>query len=140
MPTVYATAADVEADQGTDLYLYIADRDADGVADEAAVNASIARASSLVDGYVARYLVNGQLPVVPLWLHQAAIDLTVYDLVESPTESQTKKRDEAMQALRDVAAGRLLLGVPETDSQMESEMEVVACDQVFSRYSTAGIL
>jgi len=141
MPTVYATAADVQEDLGENLYGDLADRDGDGSAETTAVDLALANASSTIDGYIAgRLPVGGELAVVPAWLKKVAIDLTVHDLAETPSEGQVKKYDEAMKMLRDCARGLLELGVPIPTAQAEGEVDFDGPDRVMSREQTSRML
>lgn len=141
MPTAYATAADVEEDLGADLYRALADRDGDGSADDSAVDAALAAAGSVIDGYIARKLpASGTLPTIPAWLKQAAIDLAVYDLAETPSEAQKNKHDAAIRKLEAVAAGRMSLGVPLATNQLDDDVEFESADHVMTREGLAGIL
>jgi phage gp36-like protein len=141
MPTVYVTPEELEEHLGEDEFLALTDRDADGGSDTAAVSSALSKASALVDGYISRKLpASGVLPVVPEWLKQATIDLAVYYIVDFATDTQEKKHDDALRVLRDVAAGRLDLGVPLASSQLEAEIEILSPEHVMCRDSLGRIL
>lgn len=141
MPNVYATAEELETHLGSDEFLVITDRDADSNADSDAVADALAEASSLIDGFIARKLpAGGSLSVVPTWLKTVAMNLAVYELVPVPSQNDKDKRDEGLRLLRDVAAGKLALGVVLSAAQTKDDIVYEGPDFVMTREGLAGIL
>jgi len=107
----YATLDDLLARYSLDELLALADRDSDGVIDAAVVDAALADASEVIDGYLAA---RHQVPLasVPGIVRGWACDIARHRLhKDSPPDAVTRAYDEAMRQLRDVAGGRLVLQV-----------------------------
>lgn len=90
-----------------------------------------ADADAIIDGYIgSRYTL--PLAVVPAFVLNIAADLTRYELYEeAPTKEVVERRKQAMDMLRDIRAGNLIL--PNTDQVSTSGgVEVSARAQVFT--------
>lgn len=111
----YATQLDLENAFGAAEILHLADRDGDGVAEAAVLNAILARADALIDGYLAgRYAVPVAAPV-PMTLVATAGDLARYWLYDDAAPERIREAyEDAIAWLRDVAAGRIGLNLPAT--------------------------
>ena len=105
----YATPLDLENAFGTAEILQLADRDGDGLADTAVLNAILTRADALIDGYLAgRY-------AVPVALMATAGDLARYWLYDDAAPERVREAyEDALAWLREVAAGRIGLNLPAT--------------------------
>lgn len=124
----YATAAQLEEHLGSDRYLNLADRDRDGAADAAAVDAILSRASSVADSYIARWL---PIPTpYPEVLADAVIQIATYYLAgNAATDNERALYEDALRWLRDVAANKALLGTPEGPVDTDgAEVRVCAPD------------
>jgi phage gp36-like protein len=89
----------------------VADRNADGVIDAAVVNAALADADLVIDGYVGKRY---DLPLAsaPALLKTLACDIARHRLhKDAPPEVVAKNYDVALRQLRDIADGRLALDV-----------------------------
>lgn len=108
----YATQTDLEDAFGVAEIVQLADRDGDTVADAAFVAAVLARADSLIDGYLSgRYA----LPIdpIPVVLTATACDLARYWLYDDAAPDRIRSAyEDAIAWLKDVASGKVLLQLP----------------------------
>lgn len=107
----YATLTDLIERAGDAEMRQIADRDRDTVIDQAVVDAALAHADNLVNGYVAvRYDV--PLASVPDLVRTWAVSIARYFLHRNGApEHVAQDYKDAVAALKDVAAGRIALPV-----------------------------
>ena len=105
----YATLSDLVARFGEEELLQLTDRARVDAIDSTAVDAALADAGALIDGYLAqRYA----LPVspVPALLTRVAADLARHALHgNAATDAVRAAHDEALKILRDLSAGRAAL-------------------------------
>lgn len=107
----YATIADMESARGAELIRKLSDKNKTGQRDDAALNAALARASSLADAYIdKKYAV--PLASAPDYLVEAVIDVAVYRLVPDAmigTEEFRKRYDDAIKLFKDIGKGEVTL-------------------------------
>ncbi len=109
----YATAAELSDHLGVDRYTDLADRDQDGSVDSAAVAQALTSASSIADSYVTRYL---PIATAPRMLVDAVLEIAVYKLAGNRATTDERQRyEDAIAWLKDVAAKRASLPLPEGD-------------------------
>lgn len=113
----YVTAADLANRIGQDELTRLADRDGDDVADTGVIDAAIAEADGIIDGYLAgRY--DLPLSTVPPLLTSIACDLVVNGLHPwgAPEDVRNRKND-ALKMLQQIADGKLVLDgrIPATE-------------------------
>ena len=111
--TLYCTPSDLQDRFGAAELLQLAPA-AGGVLDTARVQRACEDAGDLADGYLrARYGL--PLSVVPRLLVQLTASIARFELHHGedrqPTDQVTRARDQAVQFLRDVQAGRAELGL-----------------------------
>lgn len=113
----YVTASDLANRIGQDELTRLADRDGDDVADTGVIDASIAEAGGIIDGYLAgRY----DLPLsdTPAVLKSIACDLVICGLHpwDAPEDVHNRKKD-AIKMLQQIADGKLVLDgrIPATE-------------------------
>lgn len=119
---VYATIIDLTERAGEAEIRQIADRDRDGVPDPEVIDAALADADNLINGYVAtKYkLTAGYLPSTPDVVRTWAVSIARYVLHRNgQPEHVVRDYKDAIAALKDVAAGKLALPFP-TDDQPEA--------------------
>lgn len=113
---VYAAKSDIIALYG-DAILYIADRDGDGVAEDAAIDRALEDASDLIDSHIGvRYQL--PLPSAPRVLVQTAVDIAIYKLAltrDVQTEEHRTRFDDATALLKRLAEGKASLNLADTD-------------------------
>lgn len=137
----YLTAAEFETALGENRYASIADRNADGTIDSAAVDAALEKASSFADSYLSRFL-----PIAspyPPSLVLAVIDIAVFDLVgDAATDVEHTKRDNAVSWLKDVARGLASLGVADGSASLEDDDDFLidAPSAAWTRSRAGGVL
>lgn len=108
----YATLADMVARYGQRELVELTDPERVESIDVDAVERALADAGAEMDGYLA---VRYALPIesVPEVLTRLCCDLARYHLYrESVTDLVKQRRDAVIQSLRDIASGRLTLGLP----------------------------
>lgn len=123
MSSVYCTLSDLEA-AVTKRRLIEATNDdnptATGEIDQTKVDAAIARAGDLIDGYLGkRYSL--PLPSVPSLVSRLAVDITVHNLFARVQDGEMSQgvRDrekEAIRVLELIMRGEISLGLPTTAS------------------------
>jgi phage gp36-like protein len=107
----YVTQADLEERFGVDEVLQLTDPTNVGVVNQSILARAISDASAVVDGYL-RSAYSLPLASVPPELGRITGDLARYYLYnDRATQRVIDLRNEAVQWLRDVAAGRASLGV-----------------------------
>lgn len=107
--TAYATLSDLIERAGEDEILQVADRDRDGVADPDVIENAIVTAGSEIEGYIStRYGL--PLPAVPELIRTWAVSIARYHLhLNGAPDHVVRDWKAAMDALRDVAAGKINL-------------------------------
>lgn len=108
----YATQADLENRFGVEEVLQLTDPENTGSVGAAVIAAALADAQAVVDGYLRSAGYPLPLVHVPVELVRITCDLVRYYLYEnSATPAVKDRRDEAVSWLRDVATGKVSLGV-----------------------------
>lgn len=117
----YTTQSDLEERYGTQLLIQLTDRGAlaTGTIDESVVAKAIAKAESLINGYLAvRYVL--PLSTIPDPVPEVAERIAIYGLhVYAPDEKIKDEYKEALAMLRDISKGVIQLaaeGVPAAPS------------------------
>ncbi|MCY1286889.1 hypothetical protein D9M68_303310 [compost metagenome] len=111
---VYASRDALIERFGLDAVLVVADRDGDGVVDDAVIDKALADASAELDTYVGR-LYRLPLVTVPEVLSRLCCDVALYRLsadAGSYTEEKRKRYEDAERLLRRIASGEVTLGLP----------------------------
>lgn len=143
----YATDVDIIDLYGHDTLDRLADRDGDGVADAPKVQRALDDAAALVDGYIATR-VTLPLATVPAVLKNLSIDIAVYRLATDAgllSEDARRRHEDAIQFLRDVAAGRAAIPQPAAPGSAPGEAaspQTVILDgpeRIFNRRSMRGL-
>ncbi|WP_157831920.1 gp436 family protein [Thalassospira marina] len=105
----YVSATDLGNRIGADQLTRLADRDGDGVADTGVIEAAIAEADGVIDGYLTgRY----ELPLSnpPALLTSIACDLILYALHPwGAPEEVRNRRNDAIKMLQSIADGKVVL-------------------------------
>lgn len=117
----YATRDTLVERCGLDAVLVVADRDQDGVLDNAVADLALADATAEIDTYVG---VRHRLPLasVPEVLARLCCDIALYRLsvdAGSHTEEKRKRYEDAVALLRRIASGEVSLGLA-TPAEQES--------------------
>jgi phage gp36-like protein len=114
----YVSATDLGNRIGIDQLTRLSDRDGDGVADTGVIDAAIAEADGVIDGYLAgRYDLPLSSP--PALLTTVACDLILYALHPwGAPEDIRNRRNDAIKMLESIANGKLVLDgrTPSTDT------------------------
>lgn len=137
----YASHSDLTARADERELLQIADRDRDGVADTDVLDAALAGADNLINGYVATKFAT-PLDPVPDLVNTWAVSIARY-LLHSNGAPKNVEADykDAIAALKDVAAGRITLPVAsgEEQPQVQSGTTIAAHpDPVFTPQKLQG--
>ncbi|WP_372069769.1 DUF1320 domain-containing protein (plasmid) [Tistrella mobilis] len=137
----YASAEEWRAAVGA-LVDRIADVDGDGAADPAAIDRALAEASAEVDAYVGvRYPL--PLPSTPVVLRSATIDIATYRLAGGPpvlTDDIRDRYEDAMSRLRDIAAGRARLDLPQAAHKPPRPVVIKGRPRLFDRGSLGDLV
>lgn len=111
----YASLSDLIDRAGDDEIRQIADRDRDGVPDAAVIEAALADADNLINGYVAAKYAT-PLPSVPALVRTWAVSIARYVLHRNGApEHVDRDYKDAVTALKDVAWGAVALPVAQDD-------------------------
>lgn len=136
----YATLADLTARAGEAELKQIADRDRDGEIDTEVVDAALADASSMIDGYVAtKYDI--PLATVPDLVRTWAVCIARYTLHRNgPPEHVTDDYKAAIAALKDVSRGLIALPLPSGGSEPTKSGSIQAshAPEVFTETKLRG--
>ena len=131
----YSTITDIKKLLPEEALIELTDDENTGAVNDARVTEAIAAADAEIDGYVGgRYGV--PLSPVPTAIKRLSVDMAVYHLYsrrqEIMPETRQVRYDNCVRFLRDVAAGRVSLGIePEPDSATDSTIKVSAPDRDF---------
>lgn len=114
----YTSKAQIIIRWGATEVVLSADRDPqDGIADDAAITAACADASSLIDSYLVRAGYKVPVDPIPDVLVEKASDIAVYLLSQGQapyTEEKRKRYEDALRWLEDIADGKAELpGAPD---------------------------
>jgi phage gp36-like protein len=110
-PTLYITQQGLEDRFGREFLLRVTDPTGTGEVDQGKVNRAIGDATELVNSYLGkRYTL--PVPFVPGALERVAADLVRYLYSSQPGEEVTKRYDDGVKWLKDVANGVVSLGLP----------------------------
>ncbi len=113
----YASATDITDLMGDDMLIRLADRDGDGIYDDAKVTRALDDASALIDGYIAARVPLPLITVPPV-LKNLTIDIAVYRLSTDAAllaEDVRTRYEDAIKFLRDVAAGKAQIPQPKPE-------------------------
>ena len=134
----YIVQADLLADIPNDVLIQLTDDNKDGAVDATVVTDAITRAQSEVDGYLAkRYSVPIATP--PQLVKSLTATITCYRLFgrrgRGVPDDWSKRYDNAVRTLRDIAAGTIALDVepPPAESSAVTAGEIKGPDRVFDR-------
>lgn len=139
---MYATQTDLEERFSASELSDVADRDRDGIVDAAVVDAALADASELIDGFLAgRYAL--PLASVPGLVKGWCCDIARKRLhKDSPPEEVAKNYEDAMRQLRDVAVGRLTLQIagiaPAGAAASDNQVLIHEAERLFTADSLRG--
>lgn len=140
----YAVIQDAIDLYGENYVLIAADRDLNGVADEAAMAKAFAHASSEIDSYVCtRYTV--PLTTVPEIITRLCIDIALYQASSGPggglTDEKRTRYEDAIRWLKDVAKGVASLGVLDAsgDSGVDAPEVSYGNGRLFTRTTMGGL-
>lgn len=143
----YATRQNIVDLYGEDA-LFAADRDGDGVTEDAAIDAALARASSEIDTYIG---VRYELPLAanPDSLIQPCVDIALYRLAHDAAARSDEDRtryEDAVKFLTRISKGEATLNLPppgegEPGADLEGPRPIVTSGppRIFSRDETRGL-
>ena len=109
---IYATQSDITTLYSEDA-LYVADRDGDGVPDEAAITRALASASSEIDSFIG---VRYTLPLASSTdlLVQFCVDIAIYRMAlgrDVLSEAHRQRYDDAIKHLKEISRGNASLNI-----------------------------
>lgn len=136
----YASATDLDDAYGESEMLQLSDRDGDGFADAAVVAAVLARADSLIDGYLATRYALPLTPPYPPVVVAIACELARYWLFDDAAPDRVKDGyDQAIAWLKDVSAGRAALMLPAAgEESLTGSPSWEAPDRLFTAATLSG--
>ncbi|MNJ10333.1 hypothetical protein D3C77_44880 [compost metagenome] len=142
---IYATKQDLEDRDGSMLYNFALDRSTDTLNDTW-IDEALATADDEINGYLSRRFVL-PLPSVPDLLKRQAIVIAFYwlgDRDNQVTDLLQKRYDSAIAKVKEIAAGKLDLGLPTPDMPPEGAVGKVELvqqnERLFTRDSLKGVL
>lgn len=142
---IYATKQDLEDRDGSMLYNFALDRSTDTLND-VWIDEALATADDEINGYLSRRYVL-PLPSVPDLLKRQAIVIAFYwlgDRDNQVTDLLQKRYDSAIAKVKEIAAGKLDLGLPTPDQPPEGAVGKVELvqqnERLFTRDSLKGVL
>lgn len=142
---IYATKQDLEDRDGSMLYNFALDRSTDTLNDTW-IDEALATADDEINGYLSRRYVL-PLPTVPDLLKRQAIVIAFYwlgDRDNQVTDLLQKRYDSAIAKVKEIATGKLDLGLPTPDQPPEGAVGKVELvqdnERLFTRDSLRGVL
>lgn len=128
---------------GADELIQLTDRTGTDSIDAAVVGRALADAYAEINGYLStRYTL--PLSPVPAALEKLACDIARYQLFENAVTDIVKERyDNAIRFLKDVAAGKVTLGVDSNNAQaatISNAVQMSSSTKVFSRGESGGFI
>lgn len=128
---------------GEDELIQLTDRTGTDSIDAAVVGRALADADAEINGYLStRYTL--PLSPVPDVLEKLACDIARYRLHdENPKEAIVKRYDDAIRFLKDVAAGKVTLGVDSNNAQaatISNAVQMSSSTKVFSRSESGDFI
>ncbi|MEW5763710.1 MAG: gp436 family protein [Acidobacteriota bacterium] len=113
----YATAQDIvdRLPNGQEGLLLLADRDGDGVADEAVVSGALGDAADEIDSYLAA-VYTLPLPSVPPVLVRLSVDIAIYRMAADAaraTEEHRVRYEDAVKLLQSISRRTAALPLPD---------------------------
>lgn len=142
---IYATKQDLEERDGSMLYNFALDRSTDTLND-VWIDEALATADDEINGYLSRRFVL-PLPTVPDLLKRNAIVIAFYWLADrdnQATDLLRERYDRAIAKIKEIAAGKIDLGLPTPDMPPEGSVGKVELvqenERLFTRNSLKGVL
>ncbi|MGU5699485.1 gp436 family protein [Aeromonas allosaccharophila] len=142
---IYATKQDLEDRDGSMLYNFALDRSTDTLND-VWIDEALATADDEINGYLSRRFVL-PLPSVPDLLKRQAIVIAFYwlgDRDNQVTDLLQDRYDRAIAKIKEIAAGKVDLGLPTPDMPPEGNVGKVDLvqenERLFTRNSLKGVL
>lgn len=142
---IYATKQDLEDRDGSMLYNFALDRSTDTLND-VWIDEALATADGEINGYLSRRFVL-PLPSVPDLLKRQAIVIGFYwlgDRDNQVTKLLQERYDRAIAKVKEIAAGKVDLGLPTPDMPPEGAVGKVELvqqnERLFTRDSLKGVL
>ncbi|WP_438402359.1 gp436 family protein [Aeromonas veronii] len=142
---IYATKQDLEDRDGSMLYNFALDRSTDTLNDTW-IDEALATADDEINGYLSRRFVL-PLPTVPDLLKRNAIVIAFYWLADrdnQATDLLRERYDRAIAKIKEIAAGKIDLGLPTPDMPPEGSVGKVELvqenERLFTRNSLKGVL
>jgi phage gp36-like protein len=142
---IYATKQDLEDRDGSMLYNFALDRSTDTLND-VWIDEALATADDEINGYLSRRFVL-PLPEVPDLLKRNAIVIAFYWLADRDnqvTDLLQDRYDRAIAKIKEIAAGKVDLGLPTPDMPPEGNVGKVELvqdnERLFTRNSLKGVL
>ena len=142
---IYATKQDLEDRDGSMLYNFALDRSTDTLND-VWIDEALATADDEINGYLSRRFVL-PLPTVPDLLKRNAIVIAFYWLADRDNQAADLLReryDRAIAKIKEIAAGKIDLGLPTPDMPPEGSVGKVELvqenERLFTRNSLKGVL
>lgn len=142
---IYATKQDLEDRDGSMLYNFALDRSTDTLND-VWIHEALATADDEINGYLSRRFVL-PLPSVPDLLKRQAIVIGFYwlgDRDNQVTKLLQERYDRAIAKVKEIAAGKVDLGLPTPEMPPEGAVGKVELvqqnERLFTRDSLKGVL
>jgi phage gp36-like protein len=142
---IYATKQDLETRDGSMLYNFALDRSTDTINDTW-IDEALATADDEINGYLSRRYVL-PLPTVPDLLKREAIVIAFYWLADRDNQATNllqDRYDRAIAKVKEIAAGKVDLGLPTPDQPPEGAVGKVELvqenERLFTRNSLRGVL
>ena len=142
---IYATKQDLEDRDGSMLYNFALDRSTDTLND-VWIDEALATADDEINGYLSRRFVL-PLPTVPDLLKRNAIVIAFYWLADRDNQVADllqDRYDRAIAKIKEIAAGKVDLGLPTPDMPPEGNVGKVELvqenERLFTRNSLKGVL
>ncbi|PCI85775.1 MAG: hypothetical protein COB24_11960 [Hyphomicrobiales bacterium] len=135
---MYATKQNLINKYDEKTLIRFSSKSANGTMDDDVIAAALDEASAIIDGYISKQY---DLPLsnVPVLLVGYCIDISIHNLATGKgaiTDDITRRYDNAIKFLKDVARGDLGLGLPKKQAEAASSSKILftqASPRLFER-------
>ncbi|WIA55479.1 DUF1320 family protein [Sphingobium sp. WTD-1] len=133
---MFATAEDMKARYGEDELVQLTDQDGWNAQAIAAINVKLQTASSIAEGYVAKYYAPAPGRALPPLLTELVCEIAYAKLHKAPPEAIEKRETRALDQLKDISRGLIKIDQGKQDIPSRTGAVIVPDRQrTFSRDS-----
>lgn len=135
---MYATKQNLIEKYDEKTLIFFSSKSRTGTMNDVVISAGLTEASAIIDGYISKQY---DLPLtsVPVLLVGYCVDITIHNLATGKgmmTDEITRRYDNAIKFLKDVAKGLMGLGLPKAQAEAATSSKILytkASPRLFKR-------